>query len=1022
MPKKPYKIIISRCIAVFIFSSFFIFTARPAAESQLPPPAAAEPVVKAKEVPVGDPLKQKVTLDYRDTELATILRSFSYTYGLNLVTSTEVKGKITVSLQDVTLAEALDVVLGTNGYNYTRKGNIIYVTPGATEGAQLVSEPITLNYLKAGDAQNLLRKALSPKGDIKVDDVFNILVVTDYPANIEKLKFLLESVDRPPQQVLIEAKIVEITSKDLQNLGVTWQIDYSPGVGMWGRASSYPEQMKGTGTFPGTSASLPAGQFRLDTFILKGLSATATIDALIQDQKANLLASPSIAVLNNREARIIIGEKVPYKERTQTTTGTTETTKFVDVGTTLRVIPSINTDGYITMTIHPEVSSVTAILDAGPRITTREADTMVRVKEGETVVIGGLIKQEDNSTNSRTPILGFIPFIGSLFGSRSKDQSQTELTVFITPKILRSREEMYKEGRNRYQEEAFVNILTTGRLNLQKQMMDRALNLEYDAGLESRRKESWQTKTEAVNLYENILSQFPDEPKAAEAGFRAARIYYQDMNEPYRARELCAIVISTYPNDPYSADAKELYKTITIGLEKERFRKMEKDRDQLIGRRAGREEESAAEQKPQKTPQETEYEQHRKAAEELRKKSDEEAARQAQADEVAAKAKEEAARKAKQDAERKAKEDQLRKAKAEADAAKKSVMEEVQKKEQLKRLDENIAKEQLRQRVLEDEKLKLRVQQEARLRARLREQEEKRSKEAAQAAAKAKEDEKARAQSQMSAAKKAKEKAEEEMARNAKIKLEEAKRAEAQKLEERRKRESEAAALKARADQKIREEQERKAKERAEAEQKLEAEQERKAKVEEQAAEEIKAEKERKAKEQADAAREAKAESERKARAEAERKAKVEALAENKAKEQARLAALEQKTKEERARAEAERGAQEKAEQLKQIEAEQQKLKIEQQKQIVLLKSEQEKKAREQAEAAQKRETEQERKTKVEAQAAEKFKAAQESKVKEQARQAALEQKKKEERARAELERRAKEKTEQLKQLDAQQD
>jgi len=266
-----------------LFCAMFVFSAVIPAQGRADPAAvtAGQPAAKTAEAASGDILAQKVTLDYKDTDLATILRSLSYTYNLNLVTSTEVKGKITVSLHDVTLAEALDVVLGTNGYNYTRKGNIIYITPGASEGAQLVSEPITLNYLKAGDAQNLLRKALSPKGDIKVDEVFNILVVTDYPANIEKLKFLLASVDHPPQQVLIEAKIVDITSKDLQNLGVTWEIDYSPSHGLWGRQTDYPEQIAGTGNFAGPSQSLTAGQFKLDAFILKGLSVTSmTVDSM----------------------------------------------------------------------------------------------------------------------------------------------------------------------------------------------------------------------------------------------------------------------------------------------------------------------------------------------------------------------------------------------------------------------------------------------------------------------------------------------------------------------------------------------------------------------------------------------------------------------------------------------------------------------------------------------------------------------------------------------------------------------
>ena len=170
---------------------------------------------------------EKITLDYKDADISAILRSLSYTYNLNLVTSAEIKGKITIYLKEVTLLEALDVILTVNGYNYSRKGNIIYVSPGALEDAQLVSAPITLKYIKANEAQNLLRKVLSAKGDIKVDDISNLLIITDYPANIEKFKQLLKSIDLAPRQVLIEAKIVDVTSKDLKNLGLTWQVDYN---------------------------------------------------------------------------------------------------------------------------------------------------------------------------------------------------------------------------------------------------------------------------------------------------------------------------------------------------------------------------------------------------------------------------------------------------------------------------------------------------------------------------------------------------------------------------------------------------------------------------------------------------------------------------------------------------------------------------------------------------------------------------------------------------------------------------
>lgn len=562
MEKKKYKIIAAMLAFAFMFMPACL------AEDAASTEAAGAGQPQKAAVISGDPLKEKISIDYKDVDIADILRSLSYTYGLNLVTSSEVKGKITISLKDVTIAEALDAILSANGYNYSHKGSILYITPGGTEGAQVVTEPITLKYIKAADAQNLVRKVLSSKGDIKVDEISNMLVVTDYSVNIEKLKELLKGVDQPPRQVLIEAKIVDISSKDLQNLGVTWQIDYSPGHGIFGRSTAKAEELKMTQTLAGPSSSLTGGQLKLDTLVLKGLTANATIDALVQAQKAHLLASPSIAVLNNREARIIIGEKVPYKERTQTTTGTTETTRFIDVGTTLRVTPSINADGYITLAIHPEVSSVKALIDAGPQITTREADTVVRVKEGETIVIGGLIRQEDNRVRSHIPILGDIPIIGHLFSNYSKDQTQTELAVFITPKILLSRAEMLAENKTRYEEEAYVNILSTADLNVQMKLLEKANNLQSGIGPESADKEAWQRKNQALSLYECIMTQFPDGPKAAEASYKAAALY-NDLGEYYLAKEACAKLSSKYPNSEFAAKSIELQKSINSRLKNE---------------------------------------------------------------------------------------------------------------------------------------------------------------------------------------------------------------------------------------------------------------------------------------------------------------------------------------------------------------------------------------------------------------------------------------------------------------------
>lgn len=521
-------------------------------------------VIDDKKVPdMEEIFQQPVDLEYKNADIVNILRSFAWTHKLNIVTSPDVKGTVTVQLKNVTVENALKAILNVNGLVYSMRDDIIYVSSGDREGVDLETEVIFLNYTTAGSAQNLLRKVLSPKGDIKTDEVQNSLIVTDYLSNIQKVKDLLKKVDVPPRQILVEAKVVDITSNEIKALGTTWNVEYAPGHGLFDRVTrTSDEEADLTMNMAEQSSTLTGGQFVLNTFSIKGLNITATIDALIRDGKANLLASPSIAVLNGQEARIIIGQRYPIKERTQTTTGTTETTTFVDIGTTLKVTPQINDDGYITMRVHPEVSSLAESLDAGPRITTREADTTVRIKEGETLVIGGLIKQQSDVSKDKIPILGNIPLIGALFSRTEGTDQQIELAVFITPRILYSREEEKLLTKEEVKKgETYVNLEKTAELSLIAEILRKAKVLEKGKGVESVRKSRHFRIQQALNLYQNIYTQFPDSVMAPEALYCIGMIYFRDMKDYTQAKEIFSRVISDYPNSEYAEKAKSMYKT-----------------------------------------------------------------------------------------------------------------------------------------------------------------------------------------------------------------------------------------------------------------------------------------------------------------------------------------------------------------------------------------------------------------------------------------------------------------------------
>ncbi|MCK5306935.1 MAG: secretin and TonB N-terminal domain-containing protein [Candidatus Omnitrophica bacterium] len=521
-------------------------------------------VSETENISIEDKLEQVIDLDYKDADLCNILRSLSWTYDVNIIASPDVKGKVTVNLKNITVGKALEAMLTINGLAYTIRDGIMYVSKGDTKVVNLTSEVIRLKYIQSGEAQNILKKVISEKGDIKIDELSNALIITDFTRNIQKVIKLLKKIDIAPQQVLIEAKIVDITSTDLAMFGIKWDADFNPGHGIFTRKQkAYEERLKGTLDMSEQSSSLTGGQFTLDTLALLDLTITGTLDALVKDGKANLLASPTIAVLNNQEARIVIGERYPYKERTQTATGTTETTKFVDIGVTLRVVPQINEDGYITMRVHPEVSSLYASLDAGPRITTREADTTVRIKEGETLIIAGLIKQGDEFTKEKIPILGDIPVLGLLFSRSERNKERKELAVFITPKILLSRQEKKTLSRKQIEQEGvLVHIERTGQLTIVEQIFKSARDLDKGWGLESRRKDKGFRKNQALSFYEHIYVEFPDSYRAPEALYRASLIYYKYCRDNKRTKECLSRLISDYPDSPFCLRAKKLYKKV----------------------------------------------------------------------------------------------------------------------------------------------------------------------------------------------------------------------------------------------------------------------------------------------------------------------------------------------------------------------------------------------------------------------------------------------------------------------------
>lgn len=275
---------------------------------------------------------------------------------------------------------------------------------------------------------------LTPEfGTIRKDTRSNTLVVSDMPAKIAEAGRIIAAFDKKDREVLVEAKIVQVNLGDEFKLGVDWT----------GLVQDLHD-LTVSGDFDVIKSNDKSGRLRIGT--LSSDEYEATVEALETIGDTRILSSPSIVALNNREAKILVGSTEPYVTTTTTTpsagpTTSSESVEFIEVGVKLLVTPTIHKDDYVTLQIKPEVSSVTRSLITSnnnviPVVETTEAETTVTVKDGVTIVIGGLIKEDTIHTKKQIPYLGDIPVIGRTFGSEETEETQNEIAIFLTPTII----------------------------------------------------------------------------------------------------------------------------------------------------------------------------------------------------------------------------------------------------------------------------------------------------------------------------------------------------------------------------------------------------------------------------------------------------------------------------------------------------------------------------------------------------------------------------------------------------------
>nr|HID59889.1 type IV pilus secretin family protein [Desulfobacterales bacterium] len=402
---------------------------------------------------------QKISLDFHDADIRNVIRILTDISGQNIVIDPDVSGRITLRLKEVPWDQVLDFILKTNKLDKVVEGNIIRIARLSTlreeqeaikakEQAKdsadpLYTEYIPVNYAKASDIKNRLENIKSERGTVSVDDRTNMIIMKDIKKALNEAKELIKKLDIPTPQVLIEARIVEVTTSFSRELGIQWggqfgeisQPSYPHGhyEGIFGDAggNNYVVNLPISATYGGLGFTFG----RIAGAGGTTLMLDARLLAMQSRGEAKIISSPRILTLDNKEAYIEQGTSIPYQKEEEGTISVS----FVEAVLKLTVTPHITPDNRVSLKINAKKDSPdwANAVSGTPAIDKKEADTELLVNDGDTIVIGGIIKKNKEWTEAGLPWLSRIPILGWLFKSKLSHHGSSELLIFITPKIIR---------------------------------------------------------------------------------------------------------------------------------------------------------------------------------------------------------------------------------------------------------------------------------------------------------------------------------------------------------------------------------------------------------------------------------------------------------------------------------------------------------------------------------------------------------------------------------------------------------
>jgi type IV pilus assembly protein PilQ len=391
--------------------------------------------------------KRLFSIEVRDAEVSDVLRALAQQSGFNIILGEGVKGKVTLSFTDIGFKDALEIIIKSRNLRYTIQNNVFWVGADVDTTADIAMEVLRLNYADPASAAEQLKGSLSKEGTATPDERTNAVILRDMPANIARARRLLTKIDIQTAQVEIEARIVEASTNFTRQLGVQWGGEYTQGSDALRGSALLPVSAGGRNfavNLPATAASSGLG------IIIGNITSKLILDLELSAAETRgdlrIVSSPKISTLNNKPATIHSGLTFRVKlTQTQTTGTTTVSTDVlsgleeIKTGIDLTVTPKISNDDYILLEINTNKSDpdFTHVVDGIPGVTEKSADTHVLVKNGDTVVIGGLYKTSTTDQNDSVPFLSRIPLLGFLFKSSSKTRQDEELLVFITPNIVK---------------------------------------------------------------------------------------------------------------------------------------------------------------------------------------------------------------------------------------------------------------------------------------------------------------------------------------------------------------------------------------------------------------------------------------------------------------------------------------------------------------------------------------------------------------------------------------------------------